>query len=288
MSLADRAFAALQFLLPLHALSRAMHALMRTRVVWLKNLLIRGFLLFYRVDLDETPVANPLAYPTFNAFFTRGLKPQVRPIAADPAALVSPVDGVVSQFGPLDGDRIVQAKGRSYSALELLGGDEDTARRYRGGDFLCIYLAPHNYHRIHMPVDGRLLRTVYVPGDLFSVNSATARVVPNLFARNERVVCEFESDAGHVAVVLIGALFVGSIETVWAGEVNPPPRKRQAPLILTDGAGSEYPRGQEMGRFNMGSTVVILSEPDRLQWRDELSPGSAVRYGEALASIVST
>ncbi|HSN71828.1 MAG TPA: archaetidylserine decarboxylase [Steroidobacteraceae bacterium] len=286
MSFADRAFAALQYLLPKHALSRAMHALMRTRIPWLKNLLIRGFLLFYDVDRGEMAQPEPLRYETFNAFFTRALRPAARPVAAGPDVLICPVDGTASQSGRITGDRILQAKGRTYSALELLGGDPESARHYADGEFACLYLAPHNYHRIHMPASGRLLRTIYVPGDLFSVNAATARAVPNVFARNERVVCEFDTEAGRLAVVLVGALFVGSIETVWAGELNPPPRRRRTPTVLMDGAGMTLGKGDEIGRFNMGSTVVLLGEPGRLRWRDGLLPGSTVRFGEQLATVL--
>lgn len=286
MSLVDRAFAALQYLLPQHLLSRGMHALTRSRVRWLKNLLIRGFLLIYEIDRDEMREPDPLAFATFNDFFTRALKPDARAIASSPAVVASPVDGGVSQCGRLAGDRLLQAKGRTYSAHELLGG-QGMVGQYADGEFVCLYLAPYNYHRIHMPADGRLLRTVYVPGDLFSVNASTARTVPDLFARNERVVCEFATAFGHLAVVMIGALFVGSIETVWAGEVNPPPhRRRRAPSVLGKGTGREFVKGEEIGRFNMGSTVILLGECGRLSWRDSLAAGTAVRYGEAIATIV--
>jgi phosphatidylserine decarboxylase len=287
MSVIDRAFAAIQYVLPKHLLSRAMHALMRTRIGWLKNLLIRGFLLFYSVDREEMLEPDPLRYPTFNAFFTRALKPGARPVARDESHFVSPVDGTMSQHGTIAADRIIQAKGRDYSARELLGAAPGDPDPYRDGEFACIYLAPHNYHRIHIPAAGRLVRTRYLPGDLFSVNASTARAVPRLFARNERVVCEFDTEAGRLAVVMVGALFVGSIETVWGGEVNPPPRRRHSAIDLPAGAGLEFLRGQEIGRFNMGSTVVLLAEPGRLRWRDSLQAGSVVRYGEPIATILS-
>lgn len=213
-SCGDQLFAALQNLLPQHLLSHGIHKLMRSRNPWLRRQLIAGFLRGYRIDMAEAAESNPFAYDSFNAFFTRALKPGARPVDGHEQAIVSPVDGTVSRCGPIDGDTLIQAKGRDYSLLELLGGDPALAQRYRDGHYACIYLAPYNYHRIHMPLTGRLRETIYLPGDLFSVNAATARTVPRLFARNERVVCEFAAERGDFALVLVGALFVGSIETV--------------------------------------------------------------------------
>jgi phosphatidylserine decarboxylase len=210
--------------------------------------------------------------------------------------VASPVDGTVSQFGRLDGETLVQAKGRSYTVSELLGapaaphgqdGDHD-GNPYLGGSFACIYLAPYNYHRIHMPVAGRLRRTLYIPGKLFSVNAATVRSVPRLFARNERVVCEFDTALGRMAVILVGAFFVGSIEAVHCGEINPPPRGRAQPRTIAAGSGQELARGQELGRFNMGSTVILLFQRERIQWREILRPESKVRMGERIARLLPT
>lgn len=281
----DRAFALLQYLLPKHLLSRFIYHFMRIRVRWVKNITIRSFLRGYAIDMREAAEPDALAYPSFNAFFTRALAVGARPIDGSDDGLISPVDGTVSQCGPIDGDAIIQAKGQHYSVLELLGGDRTAAARYRGGQFACIYLAPYNYHRMHMPVAGRVLKTLHVPGDLFSVNAATARAVPRLFSRNERVVCEFATVAGHHAFVMVGALFVGSIETVWNGEINPPPRPR-AVRSLPSGLGLEVAKGAEIGRFNMGSTVVMLFEPDRIRFDATLGPGTVVRMGQRIGTLL--
>ncbi len=282
----DHGFALLQYLLPKHLLSRFIYHFMRTRVRWLKNVTISGFLRGYAVNMQEAAEANPLAYPSFNAFFTRALADGARPVDSREDGIVSPVDGTVSQCGAIEGDAMIQAKGRHYSVLELLGGDATAAARYRGGQFACIYLAPYNYHRMHMPVAGRVLQTLYAPGDLFSVNAATARTVPRLFSRNERVVCEFTTSAGHHAFVMVGALFVGSIETVWNGEINPPPRPRRAVRSLPAGAGLEVAKGAEIGRFNMGSTVVMLFEPGKVRFEPALAPGAIVRMGQHIGTIL--
>ncbi len=281
----DRGFALLQYVLPKHLLSRFIYHFMRTRVRWLKNLTIAGFLRGYAINMQEAVETDPLAYPSFNAFFTRALAREARHVDDDENVIVSPVDGTVSQCGAIDGDAIIQAKGRYYSVLELLGGDGAAAARYRGGQFACIYLAPYNYHRMHMPVAGKVLQTLYIPGDLFSVNAATARTVPRLFSRNERVVCEFATKAGHHAFVMVGALFVGSIETVWNGEINPPPRPRRAVRPLPAGAGLELAKGAEVGRFNMGSTVVMLFEAGRMGFHPSMVPGAVVRMGQPIGIL---
>lgn len=284
-SFSDQLFATLQALLPKQLLSRAMYALTRQRNPWLRTQTINSFLRNYRVDMNEATQNNPLAYESFNAFFTRALKPGVRPIEADPLAMVSPVDGTVSQCGPIDGDLLIQAKGHHYSLLALLGGDAQLAQHYRGGQFACIYLAPYNYHRMHMPLTAQLQDTIYVPGELFSVNAATARAVPGLFARNERVVCDFAAVSGRFAMVFVGALFVGSIATVWAGEINPPPRRRSAALRIAQGIGTRLNKGDEAGRFNMGSTVVLIAGPDTVQWDANLQPGATLRLGQRIGTL---
>lgn len=278
----DELFALLQRALPQHLLSRGMHALARSRQRPVRNLLIRTVLRSYpQIDMHEALQPDPYCYESFNAFFTRELRPGARPVADEPGLAVSPVDGTVSQLGRTDRGRLIQAKGMDYTCDRLLA-DTAAAERYVGGSFACLYLAPYNYHRIHMPLDGVLRATRYVPGHLYSVNASTARTVPELFARNERVVCDFDTALGPMCMVLVGALFVGSIETVFAGEVNPPPGRRGRVRVVEPGVGRRFARGEELGRFNMGSTVVVLfGQPAAFVPRVE--PGEPVRMGQPLA-----
>ena len=279
----DRAFALLQELLPQQLLSRAMHGLARSTRPAVRNAILRAVLRAYpMIDLREAAEPDPFAYPSFNAFFTRALRPGIRPLAGDEHDLVSPVDGTLSQLGTVRDGQLLQAKGMHYTAGALLA-DEAAAARYDSGGFACIYLAPYNYHRIHMPLAGRLTATRYVPGQLYSVNAATARTVPGLFARNERVVCEFDTELGPLAVVMVGALFVGSIETVFAGEINPPRTRGGLVSQIETGVGRQFARGEELGRFNMGSTVVLLLGHRAARFADPLGPGSTLRLGQALA-----
>ena len=284
----DRWFAALQYILPKRALSRLIYALARSEVRWIRNTFLRSFLGVYRLNMAEAVQPDPFAYRSFNDFFTRALRPGVRPIAEDADAVVSPVDGTVSQCGAIAGDQLIQAKGQDYSLQELLAGDAEAVATYRGGSFACIYLAPYNYHRIHMPYAGTARDNVYVPGELFSVNAATARAVPRVFARNERLICDFATPLGRMAVILVGALFVGSIETVHCGEVNPPPRGRKAPTRIATGLGRHFAKGEELGRFNMGSTVILLFERNRVAWESTLVPESTVQLGRPIARAVGT
>lgn len=281
----DRCFMLLQRALPKHALSRLVYRLMRSEQPWLRDRLLRFFLSNYHVQMDEAIESNPFSYKSFNAFFTRALKPATRPIEGGPNTLVSPVDGTVSQCGRIDDHAILQAKGRQYSLVELLGGAERAAK-YRGGSFACIYLAPYNYHRIHMPLSGTVHETLYIPGDLFSVNAATARSVPRLFARNERVVCDFKSsDALSFAMVYVGALFVGSMETTWCGEVNPPPRIRKQATAIPQGIGTPLAKGDEAGRFNMGSTVILVFPQDCVEFDVALKADAVVKVGQRIGTL---
>lgn len=278
------AFALLQDLLPQHALSGLMHRLARSTRPWLRTAIIRSVLRAYPlIDMKEAADPDPFAYPSFNAFFTRALRPGARPVANGERELACPVDGTVSQLGTVRDGRLLQAKGVHYTAAALLA-EESSAAKYAGGGFACLYLAPYNYHRIHMPLAGRLVATRYVPGALYSVNDATARAVPGLFARNERVVCEFDTALGPLAMVLVGALFVGSIETVYAGEINPPTVRGGQVRNVAAGIGTDFAKGAELGRFNMGSTVVLLLGNGGTKFGERLGPGSTVRMGQLLAN----
>lgn len=283
-----RLLVALQYLLPQHLLSRAVHWLARNRTGWLKNALIDNFAVNYRPDLSEAEQSDPRRYESFNAFFTRALRPGARPVDASPATLVSPVDGVVSQIGRLDGSWLVQAKGLAYTLESLL--DEATpawAPVFRGGSFATLYLAPSNYHRVHMPLAGSLQAAWYVPGQLFSVNAMTASAVSGLFARNERVVCIFSEGTLSFALIMVGALFVGSMTTLWHGDVTPRSPRIRAELALNfTAAPLRQDKGAEMGRFNMGSTVILLLPPGRSEWLASFAAGVPVRVGQALASLV--
>lgn len=258
-----------------------MHALTRSQVGWFKNAFIKFICWKFKVNLDEAASQKLADYPSFNAFFTRQLKSGVHMIDQQ-HTIVSPVDGAISQLGAIQQGYIVQAKGRSYSVTELLGGDNDLAEQFSGGQFATIYLSPRDYHRIHMPVAAKLKAMRYIPGKLFSVNPRTARAVPNLFARNERVVTVFDTEFGPMALVLVGAIFVGSMETVWAGQITPPYGKTIQDWEYDDKA-LMFGKGEEMGRFNMGSTVVLLLPPGAPTWLMNLAPEQAIRLGQAMA-----
>jgi phosphatidylserine decarboxylase len=279
-----RLFAWLQYLLPQHAISRLVGWLGRLEQPWARTALVRGFMALFRVDMSEAAEPDPLAYASFNAFFTRALKPDARPMPAAPGALACPVDGRVSQCTDVDGGQLFQAKGFRYHLERLLGGPAPAA--LQDGSFATIYLAPYDYHRIHAPADSRLVEMRYLPGALFSVNGATVSAVPLLFARNERVACLFETDFGPMAVVLVGALNVGSIETTWAGEVAPGPDRQAAYWRYPeDGPGSvRLARGEELGRFNFGSTVIVVLPQGGPRFAPAISAGRKVRLGEALAA----
>ena len=273
----------LQYLLPKQALTHFAGWVASRERGWVTTEIIRRFVARYRVNMDEALDSDISSYRSFNEFFTRALKPGVRPVAQ--AALVCPVDGAVSQFGPIAGDQLFQAKGHHYSTTALVGGDAALAAQYDNGSFATIYLSPRDYHRIHMPCAGRLTRMIYVPGDLFSVNPVTARGVPGLFARNERVVCVFESARGPFVLVLVGATIVGSMATVWHGVVNPPRSKAVREWRYSAAGQPEVmlKQGDEMGRFLLGSTVVMLFPKGPLSFNRDWVPGGAVRLGEAMA-----
>jgi phosphatidylserine decarboxylase len=277
---------ALQHLLPKQALTSLMGWLAGARGGAATTAAIRAFVQRYGVNMAEAAQPDVAAFPTFNEFFTRALKPGARPLAQ--ADLICPVDGAISQFGAIDGDRIFQAKGHHYTAQALVGGDGALAAHFHDGLFATLYLSPRDYHRIHMPCAGRLLRMIHVPGDLFSVNPATARGVPGLFARNERVVCVFDGDAGPWVLVLVGATIVGSMATVWHGVVNPPRPGTVREWTYHD-QDIRLAQGQEMGRFLLGSTVVMLfpagaTSGRSLAFNPAWAPGRPIRLGEAMAT----
>jgi phosphatidylserine decarboxylase len=276
-----RFFVWLQYVMPQHALSRLVLRATRVRSRRFKNCLVRGFLNRYAVDMTEAAETDPFGYGSFNEFFTRPLKPGARPIDGDAHAIVCPADGVISEAGSIEGDSLLQAKGRRYSLGELLAA-RPWASRFAGGSFATIYLAPFNYHRVHMPLHGQLKETVYVPGRLFSVNAVTASHVPRLFARNERVLTLFDTAFGELAVILVGALNVGSIATVWGGDITPAARRV---LTVLPPHGIALEKGAELGRFNMGSTVIILFAAGRAHWNSGVRAGLSVRLGQSLGLL---
>ena len=278
--MSDRLAVLPQYLLPKQALTALAGRFASARAGGLTTAVIRRFVARYRVDMSETANPDIASYATFNDFFTRALRPGLRPLAD--AAAVCPVDGAVSQRGAIEHDQIFQAKGHRYSTTALLGGDAQMAARFQDGSFATIYLSPRDYHRIHMPCDGRLISMEHVPGALFSVNPVTARGVPGLFARNERVVCLFDTPLGPMALVLVGATIVGSMATVWHGQVNPP---RTGKPRRWDYADQQITlrQGDEMGRFLLGSTVVLLFARGTVQFEPDWAAQRPVRLGEAMA-----
>ena len=278
--MSDRLAVLPQYLLPKQALTTLAGKFASAQLGGLTTSVIRRFVARYNVNMGEAANPDITSYASFNDFFTRALKPGARPLAA--ADLICPVDGAISQFGPIAKDQIFQAKGHTYSTTALVGGDAEAAARFDNGHFATLYLSPRDYHRIHMPCAGELTRMVHVPGDLFSVNPTTARGVPGLFARNERVVCFFESAQGPFVLVLVGATIVGSMATVWHGQVNPP---RTGTLRQWDYAKGQVSlqQGEEMGRFLLGSTVVMLFPQGPLQFNPQWAPMRAIQLGEAMA-----
>lgn len=278
-------FTLLQYLLPQHTISRVVHRISRSRRIPGLRPTMRWFVRRYGVRMDEAAEPNLDAYPSFNSFFTRALRDGVRPLPQNPALPCSPVDGYVSQVGKVRNGRVFQAKGQLYSLQELLGGDEARAAPFVGGDFATLYLSPGDYHRIHMPLGGQLEEMVHIPGRLFSVAPVCVREIPRLFARNERVVCVFDTDLGPMAVIMVGAINVGSIETVWAGEVTPP-QGRQIAATRYPQSGDRairLERGAELGRFNLGSTVIVLFGRERVRWSKALGPQQPVLLGQPLS-----
>ncbi len=272
----DRLLTLPQYLLPQHGLSRLVGGLADSRTHWIKDTFIRKFAARYEIDMNDAAEPDLGAYENFNAFFTRALKPGARPLDNTPGSILCPADGAISQLGPISQDQVFQAKGHSYSLSDLLASEADAAP-YVGGQFATVYLSPRDYHRVHMPFAGRLTKSVYIPGDLFSVNTRTAEQVPNLFARNERLVAHFDTALGPMVVVLVGAMIVASIETVWGGieaigrDIRSTDYAGKAPVELAAGA--------EMGRFRLGSTAIVLFGPDVMSWDAAYQAGTPTRMG---------
>lgn len=281
----DKIFILLQHLLPQHLISRFVGRIAECTNPTVKNTFIKWFAKRYNINMSDALIEEPTAFKNFNAFFTRELKPGVRTVDTAADAIVSPADGAVSQLGNIEHGRIFQAKGRGYGLTTLLGGNAKLAEQFINGSFATIYLSPRDYHRVHMPVTGTLRETIYVPGDLYSVNQTTAENVDQLFARNERLVAIFDTEQGPMAMVLVGAMIVAGIETVWSGHEAPVHRKTirtayqpepLAPITLQ--------KGEEMGRFKLGSTIVLLFGKDAINWQDTLRAESPLQLGERIAT----
>lgn len=273
-----------QYLIPQHGLSRLMGALANWRCRRLKNWAIKKYIRHYKVDMQEAKIEDPTQYACFNDFFIRELKPELRPLATEPNSLVSPVDGCISECSKIDDKRIFQAKGQYYD-LSALVGDEALAKPFQNGEFLTAYLAPRDYHRIHMPITGTLEKMIHVPGKLFSVNPPTVACIPNLFARNERVVNIFSTEIGPMALILVGAVIVGGISTKWHGLVTPPSARSVSIWDYSD-KNVQFGRGEEMGHFQLGSTVIILFAENKIAWSEKSKPEVPLKMGEKIGSIL--
>lgn len=285
----DALFVLLQRLLPARALGRLVHRASRSERRWFKNALIRGFARLYRIDLSEVDLRVPEGYPSLNAFFTRALRDGARPLDPDPSSVVSPADGTLEQLGEVDGDFRILAKGFRFRAGELLAAASGEAARYQGGRIATIYLAPHNYHRFHMPVDARITEVRCIPGRRWAVNRRTARTVTGLFAENERVVCLCETACGPLAIVLVGAMNVASISLAFAGEVMPRPESDITRWACGDGDNPlQLRRGDLLGQFNLGSTVILVAGPGVLEWDPKLSLGQPLRMGERIGRLMAS
>jgi len=281
----SRLFVIFQYLLPQHLLSRAVGKLAQSHL--LRRPFIRAFIKRYKVDLSQANIQDIEKFENFNAFFTRELQADARPIANSPGAIVCPADGAVSQLGDIEEGGLLQAKGRYYSCESLLGGDVEMAQLFQEGKFATIYLSPRDYHRVHMPMAGTLRKTVYVPGELFSVNQTTAESVANLFARNERLVCLFDTELGPMVVVLVGAMIVAGIDTVWAGQICPRKGKREIQTIdYSNWAPAiELPIGGELGSFRLGSTAIVLLPHGVMEFESSLEATSSVAMGQLLGQV---
>ncbi|CAM4447642.1 MAG: Phosphatidylserine decarboxylase proenzyme [Legionellaceae bacterium] len=273
----------LQYILPQHLLSRLMGFFAELEQSWIKNFFINQFIKRYHVNMNEAIHDNALAYRNFNDFFTRELKPHVRTVVQDVNAITSPVDGAISQMGDSQAGRIFQAKGFDFTINELLGGKPERAQPFMGGKFITLYLSPKDYHRIHMPIRGKLKEMVYIPGKLFSVNSSSVNTIPRLFARNERVIALFDTEVGPMAIIMVGAMIVASINTVWHGDINADRKNQIIAWEYTD--DKIYERGDEIGHFKLGSTVLVLFGPNAIAWKNDLQADSVIQLGQLVGMI---
>ena len=274
----------LQALLPQHSFSRLMGKLAEARTPWLKDLLIRQFIRQYAVNMREALQEDPTAYACFNDFFTRQLKPELRLMASGENEVLSPADGSLAQIGHIEKNQLLQAKGFYFTIDALFANQTAWAAHFNDGEFATIYLAPHNYHRVHMPLAGNLIQTIYVPGKLFSVNRTTSTYVPNLYSRNERVITLFETSAGKMAVILVGAMIVGSMQLAWMDK----PLRGPAPLIQTPDSPFALTKGAELGHFRLGSTVILLFQKNVIQWEPRWHSQDLIEYGQSLGKFHST
>lgn len=276
------AFALIQYVLPKQWLTVLLGYLAESRQSWLKNWLIRRFIVSFHVDMSTACIENPNEYPTFNSFFIRQLKPSLRPLCDGKYEIACPVDGSIAQIGQIHQNQLLQAKGMYFDLSTLLGNDTELASLFYDGSFSTLYLAPHNYHRVHMPLAGKLVKTIYVPGKLFSVNRMTSELIPQLYSRNERFICLFDSDAGPMAIIFVGAMIVASIQTVW---MNHPVRSKK---IQSTAYTTDYclEKGSELGHFKLGSTIILLYGKNRIAWSPTLQSGSAILFGQSLGKVL--
>lgn len=272
----------LQYLLPKKLLSTLAGFLADSHHVQLKNFLIQQFINHYHVDMSEALIEDPTHYPTFNSFFIRQLKPELRPIAPDAKSIVCPVDGCISQYGNIHQDKLFQAKNMYFDLARLVGNDQEIAKTFSEGHFITFYLAPHNYHRVHMPYSGKLIRATYIPGQFFSVNKMTSHIIPNLYSRNERIILFFETSAGLMTVILVGALLVGSIQLSWMER----PIKGDKIIDINHDHDLFINKGLEIGLFKMGSTVILLFEKEKIVWESTIRSDTPTRYGQIVAKNI--
>ena len=281
-------FVLLQRISPKFLLTSLAFRLTRVKTRAVKNFLIKNFVRIYEVEIDDALLSVPEEFESFNAFFTRELNPDARPISPEPGSLISPADGIVSAAGRIDGERIFQAKGLHYTLKDLLSTDTEAAEKFIGGSFITVYLAPYNYHRVHCPFDGQLVAARYVPGELFSVNAATVSLLPNLFSRNERLICHFDCDFGLLVAIMVGALNVGSITTPWTGEIRPASRGVTQDIDINRfGTPTTVEKGDLLGWFNMGSTVILLVPTGAQATFNNIEGGQPLRVGQSIAAVQS-